>query len=168
MLPSTLTSMRNKVLALLMCVVGVAALAACGSDSDDSASSDPTTIPATCPFDGSTTTQKDAGVAGATTLNKVTPAVDGCIDSVTFEFAPTLAASEGTYNGSTLVLTLTGAALGSGIESGEVGTGNLEYAQSIDVATSGSDITISITLDKARPFLLNSSKVPAELELSIG
>ena len=86
----------------------------------------------------------------------------------TFEFAPTLPTAEGTYEGDTLVITLTGAALGGSVESGETGTGNLAYVQGIDIAPSGSDVKVSITLDQQRDFLLNSSKVPAELELSIG
>jgi hypothetical protein len=44
----------------------------------------------------------------------------------------------------------------------------LTACKSIEVATASNGVTISITLDQERQFLVNSSQVPAELELAIG
>jgi hypothetical protein len=128
-----------------------------------------------CPFSGSTQPQSQAGSGGATTLTKANPSTAGCIDNVQLNFSPTLAASTTAYKTSAstgsavLVVQLQNTSLGSGMSTGSTTNAQgLNYVQDIDVAKTPNGISISITLDKKRPFLVNSSQVPAELELAIG
>jgi hypothetical protein len=160
--------------------VTVFVLAACGDSDDDNNSSSGTTLPATegsCPFSGSTDAQNQQGAGEATTLNKVTPSVDGCVDSVTFEFSPSLAGleakyeepAEGAASSAVLVLTFSQTSLGDGLDTGTTqNPSDLNYVSEVTVTDSDGTVEIEVTLDKKRPFLLNSSEVPAEAELSIG
>jgi hypothetical protein len=161
--------------ALFLCLVA----ASCGSDSDDDSTTPGPTGTATegpCPFDGSTDAQKQEGVEEPTSLTKVTPSVDGCIDSVVFAFAPSLSPIDAKYedaaagdSGAVLVLTFAQAELGDGLDAGTTqDPKDLNYVSEVSVADSGGSVEIEITLDKKRPFFLNSSEVPAEAELSIG
>jgi hypothetical protein len=128
-----------------------------------------------CPFSGSTQSQTQAGPGGATTLTKATPSTSGCIDNVQMMFSPTLATSTAAYKTTSstgavvLVVQLEQASPGSGVKTGSTTNAHgLNYVKSISIAGASNGITISITLDKQRPFLLNSSLVPPELELAIG
>jgi hypothetical protein len=128
-----------------------------------------------CPFSGSTQSQTQPGSGGATTLTKANPSTSGCIDNVQLNFSPALATSTTAYKatssaaGAVLVVQLADTTLGSGMSTGSTTNAHgLNYVQGIDVAKASNGITISITLDKQRPFLVNSSKVPAELEVAIG
>jgi hypothetical protein len=38
----------------------------------------------------------------------------------------------------------------------------------VEVTTPAGNVQVAITLDEKRPFLVSSSEVPAEIELSIG
>jgi hypothetical protein len=68
-----------------------------------------------------------------------------------------------------LVVTLTGAQLGGGLSAGTTqNPKNLNYVSKIVVSAASGDVNFEITLDSKRPFLIGSSQVPAELELSIG
>ncbi len=176
---------RARRTALIVAALAVTLTAAgCGSSSSKSSSATTTTTgPATtvspnasCPFDGSTVTQSKAGDAGSTTLDKVTPSTAGCIDNVVFDFSPTLASSVTAYEspapaggGAVLVVTLQNAKLGSGITPGtKVDPKNLNYVSEVQLTSSAGDIVWHITLDKQRPFLVNVTKVPAEIQISVG
>jgi hypothetical protein len=45
---------------------------------------------------------------------------------------------------------------------------NLNPVRQVEVATPAGNVQVAITLDEKRPFLVSSSEVPAEIELSIG
>ena len=131
--------------------------------------------PGSCPFSGSVQSQTQAGSGGATTLTKATPSTSGCIDNVQLAFSPTLASSTTAYRttsgtgSAVLVVQLDNTSLGSGMSTGSTTNAHgLNYVTSIDIANASNGVTISLTLDKQRPFLVNSSQVPAELELAIG
>jgi len=124
-----------------------------------------------CPFSGSTQPQDQPGESAPTTLTGASPQTDGCIDNVQLKFSPSLAASHFEYESDApvLVVTLTGATLGGGLSAGTTqNPKNLNYVQKLAVSTPSGNVKVEITLDQKRPFLVSSSKVPAELELSIG
>jgi hypothetical protein len=128
-----------------------------------------------CPFSGSTQSQAQPGSGGATTLTKADPSTAGCIDNVQLNFSPSLAPSTTAYKttstggGAVLVMTLENTTLGSGMKTGTTSNAHgLNYVKTVDVEKASNGITVSITLDQKRPFLVNSSNVPAELELAIG
>jgi hypothetical protein len=169
---------------LLMVIVAVVLVTA-GCSSSKRASDTINTIPdnntspgatsGSCPFSGSTQSQSQPGSGGATTLTKADPSTAGCIDNVQLNFSPSLATSTTAYKSASgagsavLVMTLQNTTLGSGLKTGTTTNAHgLNYVKSIDVEKASNGITVSITLDQKRPFLLNSSNVPAELELAIG
>jgi hypothetical protein len=128
-----------------------------------------------CPFSGSTQSQTQSGSGGATTLTKANPSTAGCIDNVQLNFSPSLATSTTAYettsgtSGAVLVMTLANTTLGSGMKTGTTTNAHgLNYVKSVDVEKASNGITVSITLDQKRPFLVNSSNVPAEVQLAIG
>jgi hypothetical protein len=66
-------------------------------------------------------------------------------------------------------MTLENTTLGPGMKTGTTTNAHgLNYVKSVDVEKASNGITVSIALDEKRPFLVNSSNVPAELELAIG
>jgi hypothetical protein len=149
-------------------VVLAALTAGCGSSSKSS--SDPaTTTPGPCAFSGAMTpeTNPGAGAAAATSLLSITPMVSGCIDQLSFAFDPTLPASSVAYtaNQPQLVVTLKNATYSG---PATLRTDKLQYVQSISAASSGGEVAITFTLDKQRPFLVSTSKVPPALQLSFG
>jgi hypothetical protein len=168
----------------IVTVAVLLAAAGCSSSKRSVGSNIPATVPdnvtsnatsGSCPFSGSTQSQTQPGSAGATTLTKANPSTSGCIDNVQLNFSPTLAASKTAYQATAstgsavLVVQLQNTTLGSGMSTGSTTNAHgLNYVKGIDVAKASNGITISITLDEERPFLVNSSKVPAELELAIG
>jgi hypothetical protein len=104
-------------------------------------------------------------------LTSATPQTAGCIDNVTLRFSPTVAASKFAYqsSGPVLDVTLTGAKPGGGLSAGTTQTPkNLNYVQQAVVSTTGGNVTLAITLDQKRPFVVSESNVPAQVELSIG
>jgi len=144
-----------------------------GNTIPDNVTSDATS--GSCPFNGSTQPQSQPGSGEETALTKATPSTAGCIDNVQLNFSPSLAASKTAYKtttsaaGAVLVITLENTTLGGGIKAGSsTNTHGLNYVKSVDVASSSTGVTISVTLDKERPFLVNSSNVPAELIVAIG
>ena len=135
----------------------------------------PSATSGSCPFSGSTQSQTQPGSGGATTVTKATPSTAGCIDNVQVYFSPSLATSTTAYQttsttaGAVLVMQLQNTTLSSGIKTGSTtNTHGLNYIKSIDVAKTSNGVSVSITLDEKRPFLVNSSNVPAYLELAIG
>jgi len=157
---------------LLVAFALFATTAACGSSSKSDAPAEPSgAATGACPFSGSTQPQSQPGSSAPTTLTGATPATDGCIDNVQLKFSPTLAASKFEYQSDApvLVVTLTGATLGGGLSAGTTqNPKNLNYVQKVEVTTPSGNVQVAITLDEKRPFLVSSSNVPAELELSIG
>ena len=174
--PGTLFAMmlRRALLSLFVVLALFGALTACGSDSDsDDASGGPTTTAADvpCPFSGSTQPQEEAGEPAPTTLTAATPQTDGCIDNVQLNFSPTLAGSKFAYKGDSpvLIVTLSNTTLGGGLEAGTTqNPKNLNHVEKLEVTTPEGNVQVAITLDEKRPFLVSSSGVPAEIELSIG
>jgi hypothetical protein len=149
-------------------VVLAALTAGCGSSSKSS--SDPgTTTPGPCPFNGAMTpeTNPGAGTAAATSLLSIQPTVSGCIDQLTFAFNPTLAASSIAYTAGQPQLVVT---LKNTTYSGPttLKTDKLQYVKSISASSSATETQVTLTLDKQRPFLVSTSKVPPELQLSFG
>ena len=165
-------TLRRVLSSLLVVLALVGAVAACGSDSDsDNASGAPTNETGPCPFSGSTKTQNVAGEPAPATLTRATPQTDGCIDNVQLNFSPALAAAKFAYDGDTpvLVVTLSNTSLGGGLKAGATETPkNLNHVQQVDVATTDGNVQVKLTLDEKRPFLVSSSQVPAEIQLSIG
>lgn len=151
----------------LTLVLALVLAAGCGSSSKDSASDVTSTTTADCPFDGTTDPQTQPGAATATELTSGSSDRSGCIDQLTLAFTPTLAATSAKYTADEPVLEVTLAETSYTGET-ELPTTSMEYVESISVATTGTDTIVTLTLDKQRPFLLSSSEVPAELQLSIG
>lgn len=152
---------------------------ACGSSNDDAGdAATTTTIPGAseeCPFNGSTNAQNEPGTNTATELTAVTAEADGCVDNVSFGFDPALATSKTEYEnpapaeGAVLLVNLGETTLGDGLSTGTIPVPeNINYVKSIELDDSGSEVVWRITLDKERPFLVNSSEVPPELILAIG
>jgi hypothetical protein len=170
-----MTLRRGLSLVAVLLLVAVAAPACSSSSKSDGAagSQDTNADTGACPFSGSTQPQSEPGASGSasTTLTGATPQTDGCIDNVQLKFSPTLAASHFAYESGApvLVVTLTGAQLGGGLSAGTTqNPKNLNNVQKIVVSAASGDVKVEITLASKRPFLVSSSQVPAELELSIG
>jgi hypothetical protein len=167
-------TLRRTLSSLLVVLAVSGFVAACGSDSDsDGASGGPTTTAADvpCPFSGSMQAQEEAGDTAPTKLTGATPQTDGCIDNVQLKFAPTLAESRFAYQGDSpvLVVTLSNTTLGAGLKAGTTQSPeNLNHVEQVEVTTPNGAVQVAITLDEKRPFLVSSSGVPAEIELSIG
>jgi hypothetical protein len=163
----------RRALSPLLVVLALFGATACGSDSDSGGSTGAPSNSETgpCPFSGSTKAQEQAGEPAPSTLTGATPQTDGCIDNVQLTFSPSLAASKFAYRGDTpvLVVTLSNTTLGGGLAAGTtLNPKNLNHVQKVDVTTPSGNVEVAITLDEKRPFLVSSSQVPAELELSIG
>jgi hypothetical protein len=160
----------------MVLLVAAFAAPACSSSakSDGAAGSQDTNADSgSCPFSGSTQPQSGPGGSGTapTTLTGAVPQTDGCIDNVQLKFSPKLAASHFEYESGApvLVVTLTGAKLGGGLSAGTTQSPkNLNHVQKVAVSAPSGNVKVEITLDQKRPFLVSSSQVPAELELSIG
>jgi hypothetical protein len=168
-----MTLRRGLSLVVVLLVAAVAAPACSSSSKSDGAagSQDTTAGSGSCPFSGSTQPQSEPGASGPTTLTGAVPQTDGCIDNVQLKFSPSLAASKFEYESGApvLVVTLTGAKLGGGLSAGTTqNPKNLNYVQTVVVSAPSGSVKVEITLDEKRPFLVSSSQVPAELELSIG
>ena len=87
------------------------------------------------------------------------------------KFSPALAGSKFAYQADApvLVVTLSNTTLGGGLEAGTTqNPKNLNHVQKVEVTTPEGNVQVAITLDEKRPFLVSSSDVPAEIELSIG
>jgi hypothetical protein len=165
--------LRRSLSSLFVVLVLFGAVTACGSDSDseDTAETSTTVGDAPCPFDGSTQSQEETGDPAPTTLTRAMPQTDGCIDSVQLNLSPTLAALKVGYEGDApvLLLTLSNTTLGGGLEARTTqNPKNLNHVEKVEVTTPEGDVQVAITLDEQRPFLLSSSEVPAEVQLSIG
>jgi hypothetical protein len=165
-------TLRRALSSLLVVLAAFGALTACGSDSDSDGASatTPTNESGSCPFSGSTKAQELAGEPAPATLTSATPQTDGCIDNVELKFSPSLAGSKFAYQSDApvLVVTLENTTLGGGVEAGTTNPENLNYVQKVEVTTPEGNVQVAITLDKKRPFLVSSSQLPAEVELSIG
>ncbi len=162
--------MLRPVVGAIVVVLGAGFLAGCGSSSKEGDASPPTTTAAetadeSCPFSGTTDPQEQPGGDGASTLGTVTPSRDGCIDNLQFEFAPTLAASSAKYDGNDLVITLD---CEPGDVSDIIDITQLDYVSSASIEGKNPGTEVVLTLDKPRPYLMSSSKVPAQLEIAIG
>jgi hypothetical protein len=167
----------KRALGALLVAVLCAVAVACGSDSDTSS---PTTNDAaangSCPFSGSTDAQSVAGARTATSISAVTPSTSGCSDNVVFKFSPTVAAAQIAYQTATadtgaqvLGVTFDSTSLGGTLKTGTTtNPKGLNHVSKVVVSSSGGKVVIAITLDAKRPFLVSSSQVPAQLELSIG
>jgi hypothetical protein len=155
------------ILFVVLALVG----AGSGCSSSSKSSAPPSNATGSCPFSGTTGPTSQPGVAGSTKVVAATPQTDGCIDNVTLKFSPSLAASKFAYQSARPVLevTLTGASLGGGLSSGTTqNPKNLNHVQQLVVTTESGSVTVAITLDEKRPYVVSSSKVPAQIELSIG
>jgi hypothetical protein len=156
---------------LVLLVALAVAGSASGCSSSSKSSTPPTDANGSCPFSGSTQPTSQPGVSGPTTVVAATPQTDGCIDNVTLKFSPTLAASNFAYqsSGPVLDVTLTGASLGSGLSSGTTqNPKNLNHVKQLVVTAESGNVKVAITLDEKRPYVVSASKVPAQIELSIG
>jgi len=148
--------------------------AGCGSSSKSSSGSTGTSgggNTSSCPFSGSTAPQSQPGASKSTQLTSAKPSTSGCIDNVIFSFTPSLASSETAYQAGTniLAVTFSNATLGPGLSSGtEQHPTGLNYVSAVQISASTGQVKISITLDQQRQFLVSSSQVPPQLELSIG
>jgi AMIN domain-containing protein len=164
------TSLRTHGCLAALLVLAVA-LAACGSDDDSSSSGSQSNSSAasgeSCPFGGSTDAQTQAGVAGNTTLSSVATTVSGCVDQLTFAFAPSLASTAASYTSGEpqLVVTLKNTSYSGPATPPPK---KLQYVKSIAVSAAGGDVRVTLTLDRVHPFLMSTSKVPAQLQLAIG
>jgi hypothetical protein len=166
-------TLRRASSALLVVLALFGATAACSSSSksDNAPETGATSGNGSCPFSGSTAKQHQPGTTGGTTLTSATPQTDGCIDNVQLKFSPTVAASTFAYqaNGPVLVVTLQGAKLGGGLSAGTTqNPKSLNHVKKIAVSTPSGNVKVEITLDEKRPYVVSSSNVPAQLELSIG
>ena len=105
--------------------------------------------------------------AAETSLASITPSVNGCVDQLAFAFTPTLAASSVAYTASQpqLVVTLTNTTYSG---PATLPVGSLQYVKSISVSSKAGEVDVAFTLDKQRPFLVSTSKVPAALQLAFG
>jgi hypothetical protein len=171
-------------LRLLVAIAGLLLFSACsGSKHGGSANvnatvadnSNSNATSGSCPFSGSTQSQTQTGSGNATTLTKAIPSTAGCIDNVQLNFSPSLATTNTAYKtasgtgSAVLVMTLSNTTLGSGMKTGTTTNAHgLNYVKSVDVENGSTGVTVSITLDEKRPFLVNSSNVPAEVQLAIG
>jgi len=164
-------TLRRFLSSLLVVLAVFGLVTACGSDSDNGSDATPTNETGPCPFSGTTAAQDLAGEPAPATITSADPQTDGCIDNVQLKFSPALAASKFAYDGDTpvLVVTLSNTTLGGGLEAGTTQSPkNLNHVQKVEVATTQGDVQVKLTLDEKRPFLVSSSQVPAEIELSIG
>ena len=144
---------------------------ATGCSSSAKSSAPPSNATGSCPFSGTTGPTTQPGVAGPTKVVGATPQTDGCIDDVTLKFSPSLAASKFAYQSGSPVLevTLTGASLGAGLSTGTTqNPKNLNHVKQLVVTTASGNVKVAITLDEKRPYVVSASKVPAQIELSIG
>ena len=162
---------RAPSLVLLVVLALAGGVTACSSSSKSPAAAPSTGANGSCPFSGSTQPTSQPGGSGPTTLTKATPQTDGCIDNVSLQFSPTVAASQFAYQSGAPVLdvTLTGTKLGGGLSTGTTqNPKNLNHVKQLVVSTSSGNVKVAITLDQKRPFVVSESKVPAQIQLSIG
>jgi hypothetical protein len=124
-----------------------------------------------CPFSGSIQTQTQGGKSAPTAVTKFVPQTQGCIDQVKANFSPTQPPVRASYQKTTpvLVVEFQGAKLGSGITTRPVRNpkGYL-YVKDAQVSTTRSGVTLTVTLDQQRPFLISTSQVPPYFQLAIG
>jgi hypothetical protein len=104
-------------------------------------------------------------------VTKFVPQSQGCIDQVQVSFSPTQPPVRASYQGATrvLVVEFQGAKLGSGITTRSVPNpkGYL-YVKTAQVSATSSGVTLTVTLDQQRQFLINASSVPPSFQLAIG
>lgn len=96
---------------------------------------------------------------------------EGCIDQLTVNFAPTQPTIKASYENTAtpvLLVEFSGATLGPGLKTSVENPKGYLYVKAARVSTSASGVSLTITLDKKRPFLISATRLPALLKLAIG
>jgi len=164
-----LTSRTRLSAALLL--VPLAVLAGCSSSSTGTSGSTSTSRGGSCPSSGSTQAQTQPGDSGATSVTRFAPLTEGCIDQLTVNFAPTQPTIKASYENAAaavLLVEFPGATLGPGLNTSVENPKGYLYVKAARVSVTTSGVSLTITLDKKRPFLISATRVPALLKLAIG
>ena len=94
----------------------------------------------------------------------------GC-DQLTVNFAPTQPTVTASYEntaGAVLLVEFPGATLGPGLKPLVENPKGYLYVKTAEVSATTSGVSLTITLDKKRPFLITATRVPPLLQLVIG
>ena len=154
-----------------MLLVLLAVLAGCSSSSTSTSGSTSTTRGGSCPSSGSTQAQTERGDSAPTSVTRFAPSTEGCLDQLTVNFAPTQPTVTASYENTAaavLLVEFPGATLGPGLSTSVKNPKGYLYVKTAQVSTTTSGVSLTITLDKKRPFLISASRVPPLLQLAIG
>jgi hypothetical protein len=128
---------------------------------------------ATCPSSGSVQSQTQVGSPKPTQITSYVVQTQGCIDHLQVNFLPTVPTVHASYeNARSAVLRVEfdSTTLSASLPPVSSGPNSYHalYVKNVQVSTSRSGVTLTITLDRQRPFLVRSSHTTPLTEMFLG